>query len=197
MSREEDLSSLFDDGPAPGEATDVSQRQIPEDDELRLLVAELVRDLDHGSYYAFLGVLPDAIRDEIRDAFHERARLLHPDRYWASEDHDLRAQVYAVYKRITEAYRVLSDAERRRQYDAGLGQGQARWAAQTERQAVGPRSKDHALKNPKAKQLYRAADEARKKGDWKAVRTNLQLALAIEPDSDMVKRELEEARTKP
>lgn len=197
MSSEDDLLSLFDEGPAPGESTEVSRRQLPEEAEVRVLVSELARELDTGTYYAFLGVMPDAIQDEIRDAFHERARLLHPDRYWSSEDGELRAQVYAVYKRITEAYRVLSEPDRRRQYDAGLGQGQARWAAQTERQTHGLRSKDGALRNPKAKQLYRAADEARKKGDWKAVRTNLQLVLALEPDAEGVRQELEEARTKP
>ncbi len=197
MSTDDDLSKLFDDGPAPGEATEVNRRQLPAQSELRLLVSELARELDTGTYYVFLGVMPDAIQDEIRDGFHERARLLHPDRYWSSDDHELRAQVYAVYKRITEAYRVLSEPDRRRQYDEGLGRGQARWVAQTERRSSGLRPRDAALKTPRAQQLYRAAADARKKGDWKAVRMNLQLALALEPDSELVQKELEEARTKP
>jgi len=63
-------------------------------------------------YYEVLGVGRDADAGEIKKAFRALARELHPD----VNDHDPEAE--AKFKAAAEAYEVLSDAERRRTYDA-------------------------------------------------------------------------------
>jgi molecular chaperone DnaJ len=63
-------------------------------------------------YYEVLGVGRDADEAEIKKAFRGLARELHPD----VNDHDPEAE--AKFKAAAEAYEVLSDAERRRTYDA-------------------------------------------------------------------------------
>lgn len=63
-------------------------------------------------YYEVLGVGRDADEGEIKKAFRALARELHPD----VNDHDPEAE--AKFKAAAEAYEVLSDAERRRTYDA-------------------------------------------------------------------------------
>ena len=63
-------------------------------------------------YYEVLGVGRDAGETEIKKAFRGLARELHPD----VNDHDPEAE--AKFKEAAEAYEVLSDAERRRTYDA-------------------------------------------------------------------------------
>ncbi len=63
-------------------------------------------------YYEVLGVGRDADEGEIKKAFRGLARELHPD----VNDHDPEAE--AKFKAAAEAYEVLSDAERRRTYDA-------------------------------------------------------------------------------
>jgi molecular chaperone DnaJ len=63
-------------------------------------------------YYEVLGVARDASETEIKKAFRGLARELHPD----VNDHDPEAE--AKFKEAAEAYEVLSDAERRRTYDA-------------------------------------------------------------------------------
>src|SRR5262245_32426292 len=85
--------------------------------ELRLVVEELWNGLDRYPYHVFLGVDASAHGDELVEAFHRRAALLHPDRFYGLTDDALRDKIYAVYKRITEAYRVLSDPEARRRWD--------------------------------------------------------------------------------
>ena len=63
-------------------------------------------------YYEVLGVPRDADETRIKKAFRGLARELHPD----VNGHDPEAE--AKFKEAAEAYEVLSDAERRRTYDA-------------------------------------------------------------------------------
>jgi molecular chaperone DnaJ len=65
-----------------------------------------------GDYYDVLGVSRDASEAEVKKAFRGLARELHPD----VNDHDPEAE--EKFKAAAEAYEVLSDAERRRTYDA-------------------------------------------------------------------------------
>jgi len=58
-------------------------------------------------YYKILGVSPNASPEEIRQAYYRLAHKYHPDKGGDPEK----------FKEINEAYRVLSDPEKRRQYD--------------------------------------------------------------------------------
>ena len=63
-------------------------------------------------YYEILGVRKDADETDIRRAFRKLAREHHPD--LNPDDSDAEAK----FKRVSEAYEVLSNAESRRKYDA-------------------------------------------------------------------------------
>ena len=67
-------------------------------------------------HYETLGVARDAGQDEIKKAYRKLARELHPDVNPSAEASDR-------FKDVTHAYDTLSDAQRRRQYDTGGGQG--------------------------------------------------------------------------
>lgn len=60
--------------------------------------------------YEVLGVAKNATDDEIKKAFRRRARELHPDVNKAEDAED-------QFKELNEAYDVLSDANKRAQYD--------------------------------------------------------------------------------
>ncbi len=62
-------------------------------------------------FYAELGVSSTASADEIKRAYRKLARELHPD----ANPGDSRAE--ARFKSMSEAYGVLSDADKRKQYD--------------------------------------------------------------------------------
>jgi molecular chaperone DnaJ len=62
-------------------------------------------------YYDILGVGREANEDEIKSAFHKLALKYHPDRNKLPDAEE-------KFKEASEAYAVLSDPEKRRQYDA-------------------------------------------------------------------------------
>ncbi len=73
-------------------------------------------------YYESLGISHDADESEIKRAYRQKAKELHPDR-----NPENRAKAEEEFKRIAEAYEVLSDPQKRAQYDryghAGPNQG--------------------------------------------------------------------------
>lgn len=71
------------------------------------------------NFYEELGVAPAASAEEIRDAFRALARLLHPDQH---TDIHLKKVAEAQMRKLNGIYAVLSDPERRREYDEFLGE---------------------------------------------------------------------------
>lgn len=67
--------------------------------------------MDYKDYYAILGVSKTASAKEIRQAFRRLARQYHPDVNPNDKDAE------AKFKEINEAYEVLSDEAKRKQYD--------------------------------------------------------------------------------
>ena len=62
-------------------------------------------------FYAVLGVPASASQDEIKKQYRKLAAKLHPDK----NPNDAKAA--DRFKEISEAYQVLGDAEKRKQYD--------------------------------------------------------------------------------
>src|SRR5690625_2163537 len=63
-------------------------------------------------FYADLGVPKEASEEDIKKAYRKLARKYHPDQNAGDEQAEER------FKRVGEAYAVLSDIEKRQQYDA-------------------------------------------------------------------------------
>ena len=82
--------------------------------------------------YQVLGVSQTADEDTIKKAYRKAAKECHPD----THPGDKRAE--ERFKEIGEAYRILSDKQKRKEYDAGAertekcGRKEQRWDGQKE-----------------------------------------------------------------
>ena len=64
-----------------------------------------------GDYYEILGVKKDASQDDLKKAFRHLARKYHPDLNKGSKEAEEK------FKEVNEAYQVLSDPQKKAQYD--------------------------------------------------------------------------------
>ena len=70
------------------------------------------KDIALNDYYQDLGVSRDASPEDIKRAYRKKARTLHPDVNPSPEAEE-------QFKKVSQAYDVLSDPEKRRSYDMG------------------------------------------------------------------------------
>jgi len=69
-------------------------------------------------YYAILGVDKNATEDDIKKAYRKLAMKYHPDR-WANASEEEKKEAEEKFKEIAEANEILSDPQKRNQYDNG------------------------------------------------------------------------------
>lgn len=188
------------------------------------LLRLLHEDLDRLSYYNLLGVPPDADDELIRQAFQGRSLWLHPDRHLQTAEPELREKISALYRRITEAYRVLGRPADRAAYDSLLAIGVLRHSAEAvealaarvtgtsrssggaagdgPRGAGGSRGSGAAaqtaggepIQSVQARQLFDMSKVSIKKMEFERAVTLLEQALGVEPKSRRISDALDEAR---
>lgn len=135
-------------------------------------------------YYALLEVDRRAEEQEIRDAYYQIARWLHPDRHArlrATHPH-VYERINTLYKRLGEAYAVLMDDDRRRSYNLGLHK---RGSLRLESGRQGDReTRELALCNTdEARSHVLESLEARSLGDLDQAEESMRRAVETEPDN--------------
>jgi hypothetical protein len=94
--------------------TSVDRGVAPRRGHRRFKEAHVMANPVNKDYYKTLGVRENASIDEIKRAFHRLARRFHPDVKPGNRDAEAR------FREINEAYSVLADPEKRKQYDARI-----------------------------------------------------------------------------
>jgi|GEM_PF-2283615 len=136
--------------------------------------------LERVDYYALLELPRDASAEQLQQRFHQRSLVLHPDRHRALKAPfpHVYDKLNELYKRLLEAYRVLSDPERRLMYDVALARGARRW---DERVALELRELSARATRPEGRRALLEAERLRREGRWGQARAAVRAALALEP----------------
>lgn len=69
-------------------------------------------------YYKILEINKDATQDEIKKAYRKLSIKWHPDKF-STESEEKQKEAEEKFKDISEAYSILSDENKRKQYDSG------------------------------------------------------------------------------
>ncbi len=146
-------------------------------------VARLFDAIDSLSYYDVLALRPSSDYLQVRDAFYARAQRFHPDRFISLEGDSVKRAVYTVYKRMTEAYNVLSDPELRRLYDVSLAEGEARLPAEQRGRRLD--AEERQVSNPFARIYLRSGRHKLSEGDLDGAWVDVELALSLEEASPL------------
>lgn len=142
-------------------------------------VQKVYRMLSEVDHYQLLGVEPKATAEQITSAYFDLSLEFHPDRFYLLRSGDSKEKIYAIYRRIGEAYRTLSDPGTRAEYDAGRGQEFVERIEphQPKRPTNGL---DVPTKSAAADRFVGLAAEALGKGDLNGARLHLHLAWTYE-----------------
>jgi curved DNA-binding protein CbpA len=165
--------------------------------------------LDSISYYELFRIEKTATHDAVRDAFHSFAESFHPDsHHWRHPTEQ--AAIGYIFRRGTEAYRVLSDQQLRFRYDEALASGILR-PENLIVDADGPRSQSMAppnaagglgnrlsdkVRNPGARPFVLRVEELAKKGDPQQAKLQLVMAMHMDRGNSALEayaKELDEA----
>jgi len=141
-------------------------------------IEQIYRDLDAYTYYELLNLPPEALPDQIQQAFHRMALMMHPDRHAGSQDAQLRSKLYVIYKRVSEGYRVLMNHQTRAEYHHALERGERR-LVKKERQQKRLKRKEDQISHPRAKKFFSMAEDAARRGDKKGAEINYKFALDL------------------
>lgn len=190
-------------GPLP--AVDPSL-QIPVAVQERVL--DLCQRLD-APYHELLGVPEGADRKVLKRAYFKLSKEFHPDRYFRRELGAFREPLERVFKKIVEAYELLSDPMARAEIERSLAAASEEAAAQdAEREAAAPaaeaasapppeatgrlrlRRRPHPFsiaervrreRKQRAKRLFEAGMAAFAAGRWLEAAGSVRLAIAFDP----------------
>jgi curved DNA-binding protein CbpA len=177
-------------------------------------ILEFEASLDR-PYHALLGVDRDADAKVIKRAYFALSKEFHPDRHFRRELGGFAPRIDRIFKKIVEAYELLSDPATRAEIERSMSQAPppaaATAATETESAAEPPPAAPaapvmgkravlerlrHQFRIPekllaerrfKAKQFYQAAMISSKKGRWIEAGASVRLAIAFDPWNDEYK----------
>ena len=110
-----------DSGDTEGSGAQSEARKVDLPDDLRADIRNFARSLTDLDYYEILGVDRDVEPLELRNAFFQRSKKYHPDRYFNRELGAYAGLLHEIYKRVVVAHDVLRDLALRGSYDKTLG----------------------------------------------------------------------------
>jgi len=118
-----DLKSEEAARPAPAAAGPAAPaEEAPKPQEIREILT-FKESLPSKNFYQVLDVARSASDEDIKKAYFQMARRFHPDRFARKAAAEYKAQIDEVFDAITGAYRILSNKDKRREYDKELAAG--------------------------------------------------------------------------
>ncbi len=145
---------------------------LTEEEQKRILC--FYATLETLTYHELLQVERSAAEQAIKRAYFRVSRDFHPDRYFRRELGPFKDKIEAIFKKLNKAYEVLSDAEKRKEYEATLSKQTAsaalkadleaeRAAARQQQKTEEQKKRDLALAEERRQRMLRRSPMAKRK----------------------------------
>ena len=153
----------------------------------------LAVQIDTLDYFQILNLQQTATPSELRTAYYQLARAIHPDKFFTIGDDNLRAAIHKIYKRVTESYTILKDDPKRQKYVAAINGPNRASSLRYNEELVAQekqeqRDRKDVAKTPQGKKMYKAALLEMKNGHYDKALRNIQSALMFEPANEQLKK---------
>lgn len=162
----------------------------------RTILEGMYEGLSRWDYYEILRVPRTAKPEEIKKSYYKLSKQFHPDKFYAENGREDKDKAKAIYKRLVEAYMVLRNPYKRREYDQELiaQRGAAGGVRLKDAADVIQRKekREVAIENAQAKRFYELALTALSQGNVAAAKTNLKLAINTDPENEFLQEKLED-----
>lgn len=149
--------------------------------------------LDRWNYYELLKCGENSSFEDVKKQYMQLARQFHPDKFRKTSP-DIRSKVYAVAKRLNEAYSVLFNKNRRNIYDEELRKNPLNIRFDFQKKVGREENPEDSIEDKQVRKFVRMAKEAMEAGDYKNAFMQLTLADQKLPGNKYVKRLLAEAK---
>jgi len=183
---------------------------LDEKDKKRILF--LHTRMNEMTHYKILRVERWADSKEVKKAYFGVSKEFHPDTFFRKNIGSYKTKIEGIFKRISNAYEVLSNEQKRAAYDASLPYEPSPEEIEEQQHKEDLRQRDERLKEerrqrlmrrmPIGKQMARARrhlEEARKhreEGDLVQAANSAKIALVLDPDNEEIKRLHDEVNPK-
>jgi curved DNA-binding protein CbpA len=157
-------------------------------------VMKIHQVLDRLDYYRLLGVERVAAASQVKKAFLQITAKFHPDRH-RQADEQIRTAMYDIFKRLNEAYRVLTDPEKKALYDQQLDAGSTRFSTDL-RMSMVPRTPEDTIKSREARQFYIQARESLSAGNLLQAELHAKMAHARDMQNPAIAELMGEIQSK-
>ncbi|HEV8322203.1 MAG TPA: J domain-containing protein [Myxococcota bacterium] len=149
---------------APRAGADAARTPL---EELCARIVEKHATLAQANHFEALELATTATGAEVQEAFRGLAKRFHPDRLPRDLD-EVRPLVEDVFRRLSEAHKILADDKEREAYRALLGSG-------------GPKDRSDAARVLQAEEAYKQGEAALKRGAFAQAQREFAEALRLHP----------------
>ncbi|MBN2801923.1 MAG: DnaJ domain-containing protein [Deltaproteobacteria bacterium] len=154
----------------------------PAFDDYVLKIYQVLEQLD---YYRLLGVTKEDGKLQVKKAFLKITSKFHPDRNTDAPP-NVKQAIYEIFKRLNEAYRVLSDPDKKRLYNEQMEAGKKRFSTDV-RMSMVPKTPEDTIKSKDARQFYVQAKQSLAANNLMQADLHSKMALAREPGNQAIK----------
>lgn len=174
----------------------MNQQNQQEANKQAQIILNLAKQMETQDYYQILRVQQDATDIEIKQNYYKAKKAFHPDKFHRLPAGPIKEALDLIAKRITEAYTVLREPNKRVEYTKHVnGAERAKYLRYTpeHEESLKQAKQEEIGQTPNGRKYYQLGIVALKRKRFEEAEKAFKTALMYEPANEKFKELLQEA----